>query len=235
MIVMDTISDVALDAYPIRCLVGLVASLSLVIALVHLPLQRSSSQVGWTTNSSADRILLSDVVPEEPTDAGTEDVSDRAPPPTNATPSSDAASEAASTSETVEDDSGSRPSDSNADRTKEIKYASTLDVTDHTPRIVGGKGSLYLNISYPKEARAQGIEGRLELEFLVEPDGSVTNIDVAESLHPLCDSAAVDGVRSVDFIPARVDGTPVPIRLRLPVRFKMSTPATAAQASPGSP
>lgn len=233
---MDTAPDVVLDAYPIRCMVGLVASLSLVIALFHLPLQRSSSQVGWTTDSSADRILLSDMVPEEPTDTGTEDVSDRAPPPTSTAPSSDATSEAPSTSETVEGDgdSGSRPSDSGADRKEKVQYASTLDVTDRTPQIVGGKGSLYLNINYPKEARAQGIEGRLELEFLVESDGSVTDIDVAESLHPLCDSAAVDGVRSVDFIPARVDGTPVPIRLRLPVRFKISTPTTAAQAPSSS-
>ncbi|WP_263809562.1 hypothetical protein [Salinibacter sp.] len=42
---MDTITDVVLDAYPLRCMVGLAASLVVVIALVHLPLQRSSLQV----------------------------------------------------------------------------------------------------------------------------------------------------------------------------------------------
>ncbi len=227
---MDTITDVGLDAYPVRCMVGLATSLVVVIALVHLPLQRSSPQVGWTTDSSADRILLGDVVPEAPDDTDPDDVSDRAPPPTGAPPSSAPATETSSTSETVEadDDSGSPPSESTASREEKVRYASTLDVADRTPRIVGGKGSLYLNINYPREARAQGIEGRLELEFLVEPDGSVRDIEVAKSLHPLCDSAAVDGIRSVDFIPARVGGDPIPIRLRLPVRFTMST--TAAQA-----
>jgi len=232
---MDS-TDVVLDAYPIRCMVGLVASLSFVIALIHLPLRRPSSQVGWTTDSSAERILLSDVVPEAPADTDPEGLSNRPPPPTGSAPSPNATSETSSASETVDGDgdSGSSPSGSNAEREKTVRYASTLDVTDRSPQIVGGKGSLYLNINYPKEARARGIEGRLELEFLVESDGSVTDIEVAESLHPLCDSAAVDGVRSVDFIPARVDGTPVPIRLRLPVRFKISTPTTAAQAPSAS-
>ncbi|WP_231847435.1 energy transducer TonB [Salinibacter ruber] len=234
---MDTITDVVLDAYPVRCMVGLAASLVVVIALVHLPLQRSSPQVGWTTDSSADRILLGDVVPEEPADTDPDGRSERAPPPTSAPPSPDeAASDASSPSETVEGDgdSGSSPSASNASRNEKARYASTLDVSDRTPQIVGGKGSLYLNINYPKKARAQGIEGRLELEFLVEPDGSVRDIEVVKSLHPLCDSAAIDGVRSVDFIPARIDGDPIPIRLRLPVRFTMSTPTTAAQAHSGS-
>ena len=217
-------------------MVGLAASLAVVIALVHLPLQRPSPQVGWTTDSSADRILLGDVVPEEPADPDPDDVSERAPPPTGAPPSPAPASEAPSTSEAVggDGDSGSPPSEPNAGRNEKARYASTLDVADRTPQIAGGKGSLYLNIDYPKEARAQGIEGRLELEFLVEPDGSVRDIEVVKSLHPLCDSAAVDGVRSVDFIPAQVDGDPIPIRLRLPVRFTISTPTTATQARSGS-
>lgn len=233
---MDTLPNTALDAYPIRCMVGLAASLSFVLVLVHLPVQRSPSQVGWTANSSADRIQLSDVVPEESADTDAGNHSDRAPPPTRAAPSGDAPAEASSPSKTAADDGDSAPSPSNAtaDRNEEVRYASTLDVADRTPRIVGGKGSLYLNIKYPQKARTQGIEGRLELEFLVEPDGSVSDIEVAKSLHPLCDSAAVEGVRSVDFIPAKVDGDPIPIRLRLPVRFKISAPTKTAQASPSS-
>lgn len=233
---MDTLSDTALDAYPIRCMVGLVASLSFVLVLVHLPVQRSSSQVGWTANSSADRIQLSDVVPEESADTDADNHSRRAPPPTGAAPSADAPAEASSPSETAagDGDSAPPPSDATTDRNEKVRYASTLDVADRTPRIVGGKGSLYLNIKYPQKARTQGIEGRLELEFLVEPDGSVSDIEVAKSLHPLCDSAAVDGVRSVDFIPAKVDGDPIPVRLRLPVRFRISAPAPAAQASSSS-
>ncbi|WP_103026292.1 energy transducer TonB [Salinibacter altiplanensis] len=233
---MDTTTDVGGIAYPIRCMLGLVASLSLLIALVHLPLQRPASQVGWTTNASADRIVLGDVASETSSDTDIEESLEHPPPPTGTAPSTSATPGAQSSPKTSPDDDNAGPDTSapKADR-REARYATTLGATDRPPQIVGGKGSLYLNITYPKKARTQGIEGRLELEFLVEPSGSVTDIEVAKSLHPLCDSAAVDGVRSVEFIPAKVDGDPVPIRLRLPVRFRISAPTTTAQTSSTSP
>ncbi|MEF8864147.1 MAG: energy transducer TonB [Salinibacter sp.] len=230
---MDTTTDAIFGAYPTRCMLGLVASLALLIALTHLPIQRPTPRVGWTASSSADRIRLSDVVAEESAETDAERVAGRAPPPTGTAPSPDAPSETQSRSGPSPDTGNSKPGDSGptADRER-AQFASTLDASDQTPRIVGGKGSLYLNLNYPEEARAQGIEGRLELEFLVQPDGSVTDIEVASPLHPLCDSAAVDGIRSVEFIPAKVDGDPVPIRLRLPIRFKISSRATAGRTSP---
>jgi TonB family protein len=96
-----------------------------------------------------------------------------------------------------------------------------LGTANDQPQIVGGMGSLYLNINYPAEARQKGIEGRLTLEFVVETDGTVSNIQVAKSLHPLCDSAAVKGLRSVEFVPAKYNGKVVPVRMELPIRFQL--------------
>jgi TonB family protein len=62
----------------------------------------------------------------------------------------------------------------------------------------------------------------------VGTDGAVSNLQVVDPLHPLCDSAAVRGVRSVTFVPAKRDGRPIPIRLRLPVRFQLSTAPNTA-------
>jgi TonB family protein len=82
-------------------------------------------------------------------------------------------------------------------------------------------GSLYLHVDHPAEAQKQGIEGRLKLKFTVRRDGDVSNIAIAESLHPLCDSAAVDGLRSVNFVPANHNGRAIPVRMELPVRFQL--------------
>jgi len=116
-----------------------------------------------------------------------------------------------------------------------VRSVAELGVASRTPQIVGGVGSLYLQIDYPEKALQKGIAGEQELEFTVEPDGQVTDMEVVESLHPPCDSAAVEGVRSVQFVPATQDGTPISIRLRLPVEFRLkaaSSPALPNETNP---
>ena len=73
--------------------------------------------------------------------------------------------------------------------------------------------------SFP-EGIDQGIEGRLVLAFVVEPTGRPSDIEVLHSLHPLCDSAAVDALRKTRFIPGKQNGRVVRVRMRLPVRFR---------------
>jgi hypothetical protein len=58
----------------------------------------------------------------------------------------------------------------------------------------------------------------------------VRDIEVAKPLHPLCDSAAVRALRSVQFTPANHDGEIVPIRMHLPVRFKLRPDSTALRS-----
>jgi len=230
---MDARAHMTSDMYRIRCLLGLIASLALLIALVHLPIRESPRRVGWTAHSSAERITLREVASESATST-TNQGPDDAPPPTAAQRVTADSRNVSSTQGPSENESG--PSDSKTDKEKkDSQMARALSVSDQDPQIRGGMGSLYLNIHYPEQARAQGIEGRVILEFTVKSDGNVEHLDVAESLHPLCDSAAVKGVRSVDFIPAKHNGDPIPVRLRLPVRFKLAGATTAARAgTPGS-
>jgi len=221
------------DLYPVRCMLGLIMSLGLLIGLVHLPVHESPARVGWTHNASADRIALSDVAPEssEPAPDGNFSYASSAT-------STEARSSESETRSAPQDASGETSSrgDSEKDaRPDDVQLARALSVADQQPEILGGMGSLYLNIHYPDEARAQGIEGRLMLEFTVTSAGRVEHIQVAESLHPLCDSAAVKGVQSVEFIPAKHNGQPIPVRLRLPIRFKLANVATAAQSTTPDP
>ena len=62
------------------------------------------------------------------------------------------------------------------------------------------------------------------LAFVVELDGSLSELEVLQSLHPLCDSAAVNALRKTRFIPGRQNGRVVRVRMRLPVRFRLVDP-----------
>lgn len=213
-------------------MLGLVASLGLIIGLVHLPLQSPPHRVGWFTQPSPDQIVLSDVVPERPTEESAPERPDKAPPPTELRSSRSTQTAHTSPSRESETDPPQNdpetPSKQASERT-EVRSVATLGTMDRKPQIAGGMGSLYLHIHYPEKARQQGIEGLLELEFIIETDGTVRDIEVVDSLHPLCDSAAVEGVRSVDFVPAKRDGTPIPVRLRLPVRFELAAMSSRMQ------
>ena len=226
-----------LDPYPVRIMLGLVASLSLTIALVHLPFRLPLPRVGWSTHPPAEQVVLEDVTTERSDTERSDDAAKRRKEAPSATDfrspdaeseSTSASSESSGTESTERDSDGSRTYE-------EIQSITELGVSDRTPRIVGGAGSLYLHINYPEKARMQGIEGRLQLEFTVETDGTVADMEVAKSLHPLCDSAAVEGVRSVTFVPAKRDGTPIPIRLRLPIRFQLTTVSSSVPSNGTKP
>ena len=110
-----------------------------------------------------------------------------------------------------------------------------LEFVDDSPAIVGGLSTLYLSIDYPKIARDQGIEGLTVLMFVVEKDGSTSEIEVFKRLHPALDSAAVAAVKKTLFKPGRQDGKVVRVKMRLPIRFKLITPEEAARDTVGIP
>lgn len=218
-----------LDAYPTRIMLGLVVSLSLLLGLVNLPVHSPIPRVGWSTQSSHDRIVLSDIDSERSPDESAAEASENTPPATEIQFPRPEQETESTTSEDTKTGSSSDDTDKTANL-DEAESVAILGTEDQRPQIVGGKGRLYLNINYPAKARKQGIEGRLELKFTVRTDGSVSNIQIAKSLHPLCDSAAVKGLRAVDFVPAKQDGKTIPIRMKLPIRFQL----TAVSSSRGT-
>ena len=83
------------------------------------------------------------------------------------------------------------------------------------------------NVRYPAECEKQGIQGRVVLLIVIDKDGSVTDIKVAKSVHPLLDAEAVRVASSMPhWQPATKDGQPVRIRYSLPITFSLNTPAT---------
>ncbi|MEM6338283.1 MAG: energy transducer TonB [Bacteroidota bacterium] len=111
-----------------------------------------------------------------------------------------------------------------------------LEFVEHQPSIEGGLGALYMNIEYPEDARVNDIEGRVIVRFVVEPDGSTSDIQVSRSLYASCDSAAVRAVRNTRFVPGRQNGHLVRVRMNLPVRFRLidANEATAEADEPAA-
>jgi TonB family protein len=100
-------------------------------------------------------------------------------------------------------------------------------VVDEEAAFPGGQGALYRYIAdhlkYPDKALEDGIEGIVYLRFIVEKDGSLSNIEVIRSDSPDLNQAAMNALASSPrWIPAKVDGEPVRTIHILPVHFKLS-------------
>lgn len=224
--------------YLIRLMSGMAASLLLLIVLLHLPIYDAPSRVGWGSVGGEFLRLQATPSVDEPA---------AAPSPQEGAPIATIGATERVTDE-GEDEPGThqaqntqKPSDaiSQQARDEPIPYArlkardAMLATQNRLPHVRGGVGTLYLAIGYPEPARRAGIEGQLVLDFIVERDGSTSHVQVVESLHPLCDSAAAAALREVRFVPGRQNGEPVRVHMRLPVRFRLigipaETPGTRA-------
>jgi len=78
------------------------------------------------------------------------------------------------------------------------------------------------NIKYPEIAAESGIEGRVFVQFIVEPDGSVTNVEVIRGVNPELDKEALRVVKnSPKWEPGKQRGVPVRVSFSFPVIFSL--------------
>jgi len=97
---------------------------------------------------------------------------------------------------------------------------------EEQPEFPGGEEALmnYLssNIHYPEQAKELDIQGTVIIEFVVETNGSVTNVVVKRGIGGGCDEEAVRVVKSMPkWKPGKQRGKPVRVRYTLPVRFQL--------------
>lgn len=90
---------------------------------------------------------------------------------------------------------------------------------DETPQVEGGMVSILRGLRYPEDARRAGAGGRVVIDFIVDLDGNVRDIIVAQSAGYGMDEEAMRLVKSGTFIPAQRNGEPVVARQTLPVTF----------------
>lgn len=94
---------------------------------------------------------------------------------------------------------------------------------DEAPRFEGELETwLGENISYPREAWDNGIAGRVIMSFVVEMDGSVSNINVLKSPHPSLEAEAIRVITIMPkWTPAKIEGKVVRFRMTFPLLFKI--------------
>ena len=100
-------------------------------------------------------------------------------------------------------------------------------VVEQQPEFPGGMSALMKflsdNIKYPVIAQENGIQGRVITTFVVERDGSITDINVVRGQDPSLDKEAVRVIKTMPrWKPGQQRGKPVRVRFTLPVQFRLA-------------
>ena len=92
-----------------------------------------------------------------------------------------------------------------------------LSDLDHAPKIL-----LQRRPAYPYRARARGVEGHVDVEFVVGTDGRVGSVTAVGAEPPgVFDAAAQRAVARWRFEPGVRAGAPVPVRMQIRIRFSL--------------
>ena len=109
---------------------------------------------------------------------------------------------------------------------EEIVEAEIFKVVEEMPEFPGGAAKMmeYIqkNIKYPMMARESDIQGRVFVNFVVEPDGSITNVTVMRGIGGGCDEEALRVVQSMpNWKPGKQRGKAVSCKYTVPVSFRL--------------
>ena len=101
-----------------------------------------------------------------------------------------------------------------------------FDVVEKMPSFPGGDAELmkYLSthIKYPVVAEENGIQGRVIATFVVERDGSISDVKVIKSVDPSLDKEAIRVLKSMPkWIPGKQNGSAVRVKYTVPVTFRL--------------
>ena len=101
-----------------------------------------------------------------------------------------------------------------------------FDTVEQMPEYPGGMQAmiefLQTNMKYPEDAAKQKVEGRVIVQFVVETDGSVTDVHVAKQVFPSLDAEAIRVVKAMPkWTPGKDKGRVVRVKYNLPIVFRM--------------
>ena len=107
-----------------------------------------------------------------------------------------------------------------------VEETKIFTVVEQMPMYPGGDAALmgYLrdNIHYPTVAAENGVHGRVVVGFVVERDGSITDVKVLRSVDPSLDREAMRVVKSMPrWTPGKQNGSAVRVKYQVPVTFRL--------------
>lgn len=106
------------------------------------------------------------------------------------------------------------------------KNQQVFDVVEQMPEYPGGIQALldYLmeSVKYPEDAEKQKIEGRVIAIFVVETDGSISNVEVVKPVFPSLDAEAVRVLSAMPkWTPGKQSGKAVRVKYTVPINFQL--------------
>ena len=101
-----------------------------------------------------------------------------------------------------------------------------FDAVEQMPEYPGGMQAmiefLQTNMKYPEDAAKQKVEGRVMVQFVVETDGSISDVHVAKQVFPSLDAEAIRVVQAMPkWTPGMDKGRVVRVKYNLPIVFRM--------------
>ena len=94
--------------------------------------------------------------------------------------------------------------------------------SEYGPYLGQWRRRIHENLRYPLAARRRSLTGTVQLDIVIQPNGVVASVQVAESSsHGLLDEAAMEAVRGLSPLPFPSHLVPRPLRARLPVVFDL--------------
>ena len=109
----------------------------------------------------------------------------------------------------------------------EEEVAETIhQIVEEMPTPQGGLSAFYKylnkNLKYPAQARRLGIDGRVYMHFVVEKDGSLTDVSVQKGIGAGCDEESIRVIKNAPkWNPGKQRGNPVRVRFSFPIVFKL--------------
>jgi len=100
-------------------------------------------------------------------------------------------------------------------------------IVEEAPSYPGGEEAMYAflgkHMEYPRKARENGITGSVYVTFIVEKDGSISNISIKRDIGAGCGAEVVRVIKMMPrWKPGRQKGNPVRCQFTLPVKFNLS-------------
>jgi protein TonB len=110
---------------------------------------------------------------------------------------------------------------------EEAEPKGVFDVVEQMPEFPGGAVEMMKflseNVKYPEAAMKAGTQGRVLVTFIVEADGTVTNIKVVKKVSDEIDAEAVRVIKAMPkWKPGMQNGKAVRVKYTIPVTFRLS-------------
>ena len=111
-------------------------------------------------------------------------------------------------------------------QSKKVANDKVIEKAEVMPQFPGGDQAMMdfvaKNVQYPEEAKEKEISGRVMVGFIVEKDGSISDVKVVKGIGGGCDEEAVRVVKAMPkWKPGKEKGKPVRVSYMMPFTFKL--------------